>query len=1182
MGILDFFRKKRKADDEMPEQQKTVPETGSSEDIPPEPKKESEPFSSEWNTPEGSLSNSLSKDMDLEFTDPPEIVYFDSLKDRDSISNEMITKGISILDTYEVVSEAIKGGMGSVWKVHHQNWNVFLAMKRPLPKYFAEGSSNRKAAFIRECEAWVRLGLHPNIVSCYYVREIGGVPSIFSEWMENGSLKNRIDDGTLYDGSDEEVRGRLLDIAIQSAKGLHYAHESEDHLIHQDVKPDNMLLTDAWEAKISDFGLAKARVRLAYSESDFEERGSEPGATVITPTGGRSPAYCSPEQAADLPLTRRTDIYSWAVSVMEMYLGKRPWSDGVDAGLNCREYLARTRVPMPKALKALLIRCLEQAPENRPHDFAAIDEELKQIYRDDLGSRYPRRDLNAAKDTADSLNNRALTFMDLGFPEKAAEYWEMALEKEPDHQEAVYNQGLYLWRNGQIDYEELARRCVSAGRDDAELRDRLLEQIQKEQQDVLPKVLVKADDEVAEFGKAGRDAETSLGCAVSPDGKWVYLLSGRSLRCYDARTLKLCYEETEQIHTDTSPIVSSLLVTEDGKYLMLNVNSRENRLLVADAATGKILRELKDEIRFPGFCYFCLHPDNRHCFSVYQNDPILKWNIETGQCEMSYPVPAFFREPSALCLNETEHRLYAASYFYFGEWDEDTGERIHTMEIEMHIPTSGAVSADRNEIYVGSWQGGMRYKVSDAAIDHPDFVSGLRSVWNCPDRQYLLKANHNHALILWDMEKQQVVRTFQGHLRGIRCASASDDLSLIVTSGMDGAVLLWDTAAPVNRAPWELNRIRAFSDQMFLQRKAESLEAGIQESMALDRNDRAVTFLEQAEEKFAPHLFFSLRRDLAKRCHQGELTDVYEITHFPVSGDAKALWGDTQHPCYDPKSGRIAAASRSSFMVRILDEAGDCKKELPCERVNYAIYSPAGRLLAAAANENIVIFDAENGTMLRTLNGLPYSTGFDEPEAELAISPDEKWIIGGAADGFVGIWDINSGELLHTLTIGYREVVHIEFIGSDNQAVIGTEDCTLVLLDAGTGEILRKADTMGKLLCAAPDGKTLYLSAWGDFYTVIEWDVETWSPRGEFKLPNGRGCEGMTISRDGLLMAAGGSDGVTLLSLPEKKLVWESGKLATAYYESRNLAFSPDGCALCVGKGEILHILALRRKLHPR
>lgn len=180
-----------------------------------------------------SISNSISKLSTIEETSFYKAYKDDadtnigSEREHESISNEHILKGDIILDTYEVVSDAIRGGMGSVWCVHHRNWNVDLAMKRPQPRFFAEAGNKSKKQFVEECEHWINLGLHPNIVSCYYVREIGGVPTIFSEWMDNGSLKDRIKDGSLYEGAEKEVQRLILDIAIQTARGLKYSHEND-------------------------------------------------------------------------------------------------------------------------------------------------------------------------------------------------------------------------------------------------------------------------------------------------------------------------------------------------------------------------------------------------------------------------------------------------------------------------------------------------------------------------------------------------------------------------------------------------------------------------------------------------------------------------------------------------------------------------------------------------------------------------------------------------------------------------------------------------------------------------------------------------------------------------------------------------------------------------------------------
>ena len=380
---------------------------------------------------------------------------------------DSVRPGDLLLDTYSIESDPIQGGMGRVWRVHHTGWDVDLAMKRPKPEFFR--SDRDKESFTQECRNWIDLGLHPNIVSCYYVREIDGVPTIFSEWMEGGSAEKKLLDGTLYEGTEEQVQRKLLDLAIQFARGLHYAHENG--LIHQDVKPDNLLLTADGAAKVSDFGLARAK-----SFFSMFSRGSggsfayalDADSTQIAPTGGRTPAYCSPEQAAGMTLTRRTDIFSWAVSVMELYLGGKPWAHGRDltgpiAGAACRDYFdmcpAERRIP--GRLQDLLAQCMEADPDLRPHDFGLIEKDLLDIYAELTGREYPRPEPKAAADTADSLNNRALSMLDIGEDGEAGRTWEEALQKDPLHLDARFNYELVQLRIGyKFDYqavEELER-----------------------------------------------------------------------------------------------------------------------------------------------------------------------------------------------------------------------------------------------------------------------------------------------------------------------------------------------------------------------------------------------------------------------------------------------------------------------------------------------------------------------------------------------------------------------------------------------------------------------------------------------------------------------------------------------------------------------------------------------------
>jgi WD40 repeat protein/serine/threonine protein kinase len=372
-------------------------------------------------------------------------------------SEDSYQSGDMIMGLYRVVANAGEGGFGRVFHVHHTGWDIDFAMKQPKTMIY---DAQHKKQFIKECNIWIDLSRHPHIVSCYYVREIDGVPSIFSEWMNGGSLKEWIykkndddddDDelyitgkrnrpGRLYDGKKKDALERILDIAIQSARGLRYAHKQ--NIIHQDVKPSNLLMTSDGTTKIADFGIAEAKAGLGINL--FAGSGAVV-ADVFTKE------YCSPEQMDERPLTIHTDIWSWAASVLEMFLCNRPWDYGIVAGMMCGQYFKEAYIPVPNAMKQLLQRCFQIEAKDRPRDFAEIEALLREIYQSETGNHYARNNPGIIVNTADILNNRALSYLDMGMTDEAERCWDEAMEKQPDHLDCIYNKTVYLWRNGMID-----------------------------------------------------------------------------------------------------------------------------------------------------------------------------------------------------------------------------------------------------------------------------------------------------------------------------------------------------------------------------------------------------------------------------------------------------------------------------------------------------------------------------------------------------------------------------------------------------------------------------------------------------------------------------------------------------------------------------------------------------------
>ncbi len=344
--------------------------------------------------------------------------------------------------------------MGLVYRVRHLSWHMDLAVKMPRPALVATDAGRN--GFEREAGAWVGLGLHPNVVACQYVRRVEATPCVFAEWVAGGSLAELVRDGRLYaadgPGSCDDSLARILDLAVQIAWGIDHAHRQQ--LIRQDVKPANIMVdigVDAdWTAKVTDFGLAGARAVAG------ERARTPPDASLLASYGGMTPAYCSPEQAdavsgARVALTRATDIWSWALCVLEMFVGGPPCRFGqsapeVFAGFLTSGRSAPGAPELPRALAGFLSRCFEVDPARRPHRLDELAAAVADIYADVVGTPYPRVPPQAARLLADGLSNQALSLLDLDLTEEAEDLWHQARDIDAHHLPTVYNQSLYRWR----------------------------------------------------------------------------------------------------------------------------------------------------------------------------------------------------------------------------------------------------------------------------------------------------------------------------------------------------------------------------------------------------------------------------------------------------------------------------------------------------------------------------------------------------------------------------------------------------------------------------------------------------------------------------------------------------------------------------------------------------------------
>jgi serine/threonine protein kinase len=324
-------------------------------------------------------------------------------RQRAGMSLEDWCLGQTLLDDFVVEQVLGEGGMGKVYLVKSRTTKMRFAVKRA--KGVRDGDRRN---FLAELQTWIDLPEHANLVPCSFFRTVENEVLIFAEYVEGGSLRNWIDSRRLYEGGVKKALERILDTAIQFAWGLHCVHELG--LVHQDVKPANVMMqkdaqvgVQGLKVRVTDYGLARARA------AGGERYVPELGRSILVSSGGYTPAYCSPEQAAGRKLDRSTDVWSWGLSVMEMFQGGITWQSGRVAAEALEAFLEHNgeeeHIPaMPDGVTELLSGCFRKDPAQRWQSMEAVVQQLKGVYQAAVGAEYSRA-LDKAKYTGASEMN---------------------------------------------------------------------------------------------------------------------------------------------------------------------------------------------------------------------------------------------------------------------------------------------------------------------------------------------------------------------------------------------------------------------------------------------------------------------------------------------------------------------------------------------------------------------------------------------------------------------------------------------------------------------------------------------------------------------------------------------------------------------------------------------------------
>ncbi|MEE9270561.1 MAG: protein kinase [Candidatus Krumholzibacteria bacterium] len=245
---------------------------------------------------------------------------------------------------YKILSKLGEGGMGVVYKASDTKLKRTVALKFLSPHLLANDKDKQR--FLHEAQAAAGLN-HPNICTVHEIHEADGHTFMVMEHIEGTSLRDKIESGPM--AIDD-----ALETALQVAKGLSKAHGQG--IVHRDIKPGNVLLTEDGDAKIVDFGLAKLATQTRLTKT---------GATVGTVM------YMSPEQAKGEGVDHRTDVWSLGVVLYEMLAGRLPFRGDIEQAVvysimnQDPDPVTSTRKDVPIALEDIIEKALSKDPEKR-------------------------------------------------------------------------------------------------------------------------------------------------------------------------------------------------------------------------------------------------------------------------------------------------------------------------------------------------------------------------------------------------------------------------------------------------------------------------------------------------------------------------------------------------------------------------------------------------------------------------------------------------------------------------------------------------------------------------------------------------------------------------------------------------------------------------------------------------